>query len=76
MISKDKFIEQIQSIFEDTPKEEITLNTKFKNLEEWNSLLILSLIVTIEDNFSILVTANQIENSDSFEDLYNTIIIN
>lgn len=76
MIPKDKFIEQIQSIFEETPKDEITLNTKFKNLEEWNSLLILSLIVTIEDNFSILVSAKQIENADSFEDLYNTITNN
>jgi acyl carrier protein len=76
MISKEKFIEKIQSIFEDTPVEEITLNTKFKNLEEWSSLLILSLIVTIEDNFSILVTANQVEMSETFEDLYNTIIIN
>jgi acyl carrier protein len=73
MIDKLKFLEVVKLIFEETPNEEILFETIFKNLQEWDSLLALSLIVTIEDNFSILITLNQIENSNTVEDLYLSI---
>lgn len=74
-MNKDQFIEKVKLIFDETPQEQITLQTNFKNLEEWNSLLILSLIVTLEENFSILISANDIEQSNSFEELFDKISI-
>jgi len=52
MISKDLFLDKVYTIFDETPREQIKLDTKFKELDEWNSLLVLGMIVTIEDNFS------------------------
>jgi acyl carrier protein len=74
-MNKDQFIEKVKLIFDETPQDQITLQTNFKNLEEWNSLLILSLIVTLEENFSILISANDIEQSNSFEELFDKISI-
>ena len=74
MITPDLFLESIQSIFDETPKEQILLNTKFKELDEWDSLLILGLIVFVEDNYSYLLTATQIEKANTLNDIL--ILIN
>ncbi len=73
MIDKLKFLEVVKLIFEETPAENINFETVFKNLQEWDSLIALSLIVTIEDNFSILITPSIIENSKNIEELYLSI---
>jgi acyl carrier protein len=73
MIDKLKFLEVVKLIFEETPAENINFETVFKNLQEWDSLIALSLIVTIEDNFSILITPSIIENSKTIEELYLSI---
>ncbi len=73
MIDKLKFLEVVKLIFEATPAENINFETFFKNLQEWDSLIALSLIVTIEDNFSILITPSIIENSKTIEELYLSI---
>ena len=73
MIDKLKFLEVVKLIFEETPAENINFETFFKNLQEWDSLIALSLIVTIEDNFSILITPSIIENSKTIEELYLSI---
>jgi acyl carrier protein len=70
MISKDFFLDKVYTIFDETPKEQIKLDTKFKDLDEWNSLLVLGMIVTIEDNFSCLLTAIQINEAETINDLY------
>lgn len=43
-MDKQKFLEEFMEIFEETDSSEITLETRFKGLEEWNSLIVLSLI--------------------------------
>lgn len=73
MLTKENFLEKVQTIFEDTPKDEIALSTEFKKLDEWDSLHILGLIVIIEDNFSVLLSANEINDADTLDDLYLTI---
>lgn len=71
MISKEDFLETFQSIFDDTPADQVSLSTPFKELEEWSSLHVLSLIVVIEQKFSLLLTAKQIDAANTVEDIYN-----
>lgn len=73
MTDKEQFLNKVKSIFDETPHNKITCNTNFKQLDEWNSLLALSLIVMIEDNYSILISPALIENSNTFEDLFLSI---
>lgn len=73
MIDKEQFLDKVKTIFDETPHATIMFHTDFKQLDEWNSLLALSLIVLIEDNYSILISPDQIENSKTFEDLFLSI---
>lgn len=73
MEDKQHFLEIFRSVFDETDPEDIQLNTVFKNLEEWSSLTLLALVVTIEENFKKEVSAKEIEKASRVEDLYNLV---
>ena len=73
MGSKKYFLERFQTIFDETSPNEIGFDTKFKELEEWGSLMILSLIVLIDDEYNYKITPTEIEKAIIVEDLYNLL---
>ncbi len=73
MIKENVFLDQFRLLFDETDPSLITLDTKFKDLEEWNSLIILSLIVLCEDEFKIIISPNQIQNSKTVCDLIESL---
>ena len=73
MIKKDIFLEKFKLLFDETDPKLINFQTKFKDLEEWNSLIILSLIVLCEEDFKISISPNQIENSKTVNDLIDSL---
>jgi acyl carrier protein len=69
MINKTEFLEKFRNLFDETEFNEIQLDTKFKELEEWSSLIILSLIVVCEEEFQSHIKPIEIENSKYVNDL-------
>jgi acyl carrier protein len=73
MIEEQKFMEVFSSIFEETEPSEISMETHFKDLPEWGSLITLSAIVSMEENFKKILTAKQIDKADTVRDLYSIL---
>jgi len=73
MIEKNDFLEKFKLLFDETDPNLINLDTRFKDLEEWNSLIILSLIVFCEEEYKIALLPNQIQNSKTVNDLINSL---
>lgn len=73
MIEKNDFLEKFKLLFDETDPTLITLDTRFKDLEEWNSLIILSLIVFCEEEYKLALLPNQIQNSKTVNDLINSL---
>lgn len=71
MIQKNNFLEKFRKLFDETDESLIQLDTKFKDLEEWSSLTILSLIVMCEDEYKTNITPDEIEKSMHVSDLIN-----
>lgn len=67
------FIEKFAEQFDDTPVEEFTAGTVFKNLNEWSSLTALSIIAMIDEEFEKRITGADIRNSSTIEELYNLV---
>ena len=65
-----KFLENIIDIFED--ENELSLDTKFSDLENWDSLKKLTLLSVVDENYGIMI--NNIENMSSFRDIYNVFV--
>ena len=68
-----EFIDNFAAQFDDTDPEMITAETKFKDLEEWSSLLALSIIAMVDDEYDVIVKGNDIISSDTIQDLFNVV---
>jgi acyl carrier protein len=71
MVEKDKFLSLVVTVFEETPYSDIKMNSKFKEFEEWSSLVLFSLIVLIEDQFSKIVSVKDLNLIETFDQLYD-----
>jgi acyl carrier protein len=70
-MTTENFIKELQEeVFTDTNPELITLNTNFKNLEEWDSLIALSLIAYFDMSLGKKISGAQIKDSNTIHDLY------
>ena len=68
-----EFIENFAAQFDDTDANEIKAGTVFKDLDEWSSLIALSVIAMVDEEYNITIKGDDIRNSDTIEDLFNAV---
>lgn len=73
MITLDEFFKRFCEELEDVELNSIDTSTDFKNIDEWDSLVALSIIAMIDEEFEIRVTGSDLTKSKTIEDLYNLI---
>lgn len=67
------FVKNFAEQFENTDASLITPATEFKKLEEWSSILALSVIAMIDDEYEVRVKGDDVRNSATVEDLFNIV---
>lgn len=68
-----KFVQQIAEQFEETEASVFTPTTEFKTLDEWSSLVALSIIAMVDEEYEVTLKGDDIKNSTTIEDLYNIV---
>ena len=68
-----EFIENFAAQFDDTDASEIKAETLFKELDEWSSLIALSVIAMVDEEYDIAIKGDDIRNSNTVEDLFNAV---
>ena len=58
-----EFIENFAEQFEDTDASEIKAETVFKELDEWSSLIALSVIAMVDEEYDVAIKGDDIRNS-------------
>ena len=51
----------------------ITADTEFRKLEEWDSLIALSLIAMVDDEYNTKLTGDDIRSSNTVSDLFEKV---
>ena len=74
MKSLEEFVELFAEQFDETDASEITATTVFHDLDEWSSLVGLSVIAMVDEEFDVALKGDDVRNSVTVEDLYNKII--
>ena len=74
MKTLDEFIELFAEQFDDTDASEFTASTVFHELDEWSSLIGLSVIGMVDEEFDVALNANDMVSSVTIEDLYNKVV--
>lgn len=67
------FIENFADQFEDLDVSELSLSTEFKELDGWNSLVALSVIAMIDEEYDVTVKGDDIRKSKTIEDLFTIV---
>ena len=67
------FIANFANQFDDTDASEIQEDTKFHELEEWGSLVGMSVIAMAKTQYGKTVTGKEIRECETVKDLFNLI---
>lgn len=73
-MEQEKFVQNFANQFDDTEESKITINTIFKDLDEWTSLLSLSVIAMCDEEYDVKIKGEDIRNANTVEDLYNIVM--
>jgi acyl carrier protein len=68
-----EFIENFADQFVDTETSEFTADTNFKELPEWSSLVALSVISMIDEEYDLTIKGDDIRNSCTIGELFNVV---
>ncbi len=67
------FIQNVAMQYDNVDASEFTTDTEFKSFDEWNSLLALSIIAMVDDEYGIVISNEDIKKAKTVQDLYNIV---
>lgn len=67
------FIKNFADQFDETDPADITASTVFRDLDEWSSLIALSIIAMVDEEYDVTLKGDDIKNATTVEDLFNTV---
>ena len=74
MKALEEFVSLFAEQFDETDPNEITANTAFHDLDEWSSLIGLSIIAMVDEEFEVALKGDDMRSSITVEDLYNKVL--
>lgn len=74
MKTLDEFIQLFAEQFDETEISEFKAETEFRELDEWSSLIALSIIAMVDEEFDVTLKGNDIIGVTTIEELYNNVI--
>ena len=74
MKTLEEFVELFGELFDDIDVSGFTPGTDFRDNDEWSSLIGLSVIAMVDDEFDVTLVGDDIKNSKTIADIYNRII--
>lgn len=68
-----EFIEKFEDVFDDTDISTLKPDTQFRELDEWTSMIALSTMAMVSDEYDVELTADEMRSANTFQDLFNTV---
>ena len=73
MKTLDEFVKLFAEQFDETDASEIKADTDFRDLDEWSSLIGLSVIAMVDEEFDVALKGEDVRSSVTVEDLYKNV---
>ena len=67
------FIKNFAEQFDDIAIESIHVDTKFRELEEWSSLVALSVIAMVDEIYGVTINGEDMRNAQTVGDLFDSV---
>jgi len=69
----NSFIEKFAEQFDDTDVTTFSAETKFRDLDEWSSLIALSVIAMVDEEYDVQIKGDDVRNATTIKDLFETV---
>lgn len=73
MIEKNQFLQNFADQFDDEP-EGLTLETSFRDIPGWSSIVALSVMAMCDEEYDVILSANEMESANCISDIYNIVV--
>lgn len=73
-MERDDFIKKFAEQFDETEANTFTSETKFRELDEWSSLMALSIIAMVDDEYDVTLKGDDIRSSETIADIYDKVV--
>lgn len=72
-MDRNDFIVKFAEQFEETEPRKITYETRFRDIEEWSSLVHLSIIMMLDREYDAAIDEDDFNKLETVEDIFNYI---
>ncbi len=72
-MDKKEFIEKFADLFEETDKTEIIDDVKFKELDEWSSIMALNVIAMVDEEYDVMLKGDDIRSAQTLNQLFEIV---
>lgn len=69
----NEFVKTFEEQLEDIEPGTVTPGTRFRELQEWDSMTALVIIAMADREYGKLLTGDELKNAETVEELYNVI---
>lgn len=74
MKSLQEFVALFAEQFDESDAALFTPETRFRDLDEWSSILGLSIIAMVDEEFEVALRANDFRKAETIADLYKVVL--
>jgi acyl carrier protein len=67
------FISNFAALFEETDIATFTAQIHFRDLDEWSSLIALSVMAMVDEEYEVKLKGDDMRNSNTIQDLYDVV---
>jgi acyl carrier protein len=67
------FVQHFAEQFDETDASVFTPSTEFKDLDEWSSLIALSIIAMVDEEYDITLKGDDIKGAKTIQDLFDNV---
>lgn len=68
-MNRNDFLAKIRDILQYENEEELTYNTNLLDIDEWDSIAIISVVAFLDSEFNKKITVGELQNVKTIEDL-------
>ena len=73
MIDQAEFLKNFEEQFDEIEPNSLTLETEFREIEEWSSLNALLIVAMVDTEYGITLTGDDIVKSKTVGDIYKVV---
>lgn len=73
-MEKEEFLKNFAEQFDETDASEIQFNTKFRDLDDWSSIVGMSVIAMAKVSYNKSITGEELKKCATVEDVYKLIV--